>query len=260
MFLFLSKLLPLFFYPLGLATLLLGLIAVWSWKQRSWLQGPALVGFVVLYFGGNVWVSDALLGSLEYGVLAPEPIPSAEAAVVLGGAVYGSNDSQRVPEVNEAGDRLIYAAQLYQQGKIPRLLLTGGRIPWLGGGRSEAEDMATLLQLFGIPKTALLLEPQALNTYENALFSKKILQEQQIKTFLLITSAFHMPRAKLIFEKLGLTVIPTPTDFRTPSLKANPPLGAMLLGLFPDAKYLENTTLALKEYLGLGIYKLRGWL
>jgi len=120
--------------------------------------------------------------------------------------------------------------------------------------------MATLFKLFGVPETALLLEPQALNTYENALFSKKILQEQQIKTSLLITSAFHMPRAQLIFEKLGLKVIPAPTDFRTPSITSHPPLRAILLGLLPDAKYLENTTLDLKEYLGLGIYKLRGWL
>ncbi len=71
-------------------------------------------------------------------------------------------------EVDQAGDRLIYAAQLYHQGKAEHLLLSGGRIDWISSGAPPAEDMAALLEMLGVPRQALWLESQSRNTYENA--------------------------------------------------------------------------------------------
>lgn len=261
MFVFLSKLLPLFLYPLGLISLLLLGIGFWSWRQQLGLQWPALVALAILLVSANSWVSDALLRTLEYQYLPTEDLPQAPVIVVLGGGLYQATYPRQFPEVAEAGDRIIYGAQIYQEGKAPYIIATGGRIPWLGTvATSEAEDMALLLQRLGVPREAIIKEEKSLNTRQNAVFTQKILQQRGINTIILVTSGYHMPRAKRVFEKLGITVIPAATDFLSqPSGKNNFNLANVILSLMPDAKSLQMTTMALKEYLGLVIYKLQGW-
>ena len=120
--------------------------------------------------------------------------------------------------------------------------------------------MATLLEMMGVPDSAIIEEPNSLNTYENAVNVQKILDQKGIKEILLVTSAFHMPRARLIFEKLGMKVIPAPTDFYTTEGKVKDfNLGTILVYLLPDSRYLNLNAIALKEYLGLFIYYLKGW-
>jgi uncharacterized SAM-binding protein YcdF (DUF218 family) len=261
MFVFLSKLLPLFLYPLGLILLSLLGIIFWSWRQQLGLQWLALVALAILLVSANTWVSDALLRTLEYQYLPTEDLPKAPVIVVLGGGLYQATYPRQFPEVAEAGDRVIYGAQIYQEGKAPYIIATGGRIPWLGKvTTSEAEDMALLLQRLGVPREAIIKEEKSLNTRQNALFTQKILQQRGINTIILVTSGYHMPRAKRVFEKLGITVIPAATDFLSqPSGKNNFNLANVILSLMPDAKSLQMTTMALKEYLGLVIYKLQGW-
>lgn len=261
MFVFLSKVLPLFVYPLGLIFLILTGICFWSWRQQSGLQWPALVALVILLVSGNSWVSDALLRSLEYQHLPPKNLPDALAIVVLGGGLYQASYPRQFPEVAEAGDRPIYGAQLYGEGKAPYIIATGGRIPWMGKVEtSEATDMALLLQRLGVPAEAIIEEGKSLNTRENAVFTKEILDRRNINEIILVTSGYHMPRAKKVFEKLGIAVIPAPTDFLSSPMGSNNfNLANVLLKLIPDAKSMALTTMALKEYLGLVIYQIRGW-
>jgi uncharacterized SAM-binding protein YcdF (DUF218 family) len=261
MFVFFSKLLPLFLYPLGLIFLILVGIGFWSWRQQSSLQWPALAGLMILLISGNSWVSDALLRSLEYQYSPKENLPTAPAIVVLGGGLYQASYPRQFPEVAEAGDRPIYAAQLYGEGKAPYVIATGGRIPWLGKVESsEAEDMGLLLQRLGVPEEAIIKEGKSLNTRENAVFTKEILDRRNIDTIILVTSGYHMPRAKRVFEKLGITVIPAATDFlSTSGARSDLNLANIILTLMPDAKSLDLTTMALKEYLGLVIYRIQGW-
>ncbi|MEY2983847.1 MAG: hypothetical protein RLZZ568_464 [Cyanobacteriota bacterium] len=261
MFLFLSKLLPLFLYPLGLMMLLLIGIWFWTWRQRSPVQWPALVALIILLLSSNTWVSSFLIQRLEYQYLPPEEIPRAPAIVVLGGGLYPADHPRQFPEVAEAGDRSIYAAQLYQEGKAPLIVASGGRIPWWGTAKtSEAADMAQLMQRLGVPKAAIIAEGDSLNTRQNAVNTQAILASRQIDTIILVTSGYHMPRSKRIFEKLGFTVIPAATDFLSvspDSMDLNP--ATITLGLMPEASSLAQTTLALKEYLGLVIYQIRDW-
>lgn len=264
MFVYLSKLLPLFFYPLGLIFLLLGGMSFWSWRQQSGLQWPALAGVVILLASGNTWVSSALLRSLEYQNLPGEELPTAAAIVVLGGGIYQATYPRPFPEVGEAGDRVIYGAQLYGQGKAPTIIATGGRIPWLNAGtklaKSEAEDMGLLLQRLGVPASAIIEEGKSLNTRQNGVLTKAILDRQNIDEIILVTSGYHMPRAKKVFEKLGIRVIAAPTDFLSEAPGDRPfNLANLPLALMPDSKNLDLTTIALKEYLGLLIYRLQGW-
>ena len=143
------------------------------------------------------------------------------------------------------------------------IILSGGRIDWLGGGSSESADMAKIMLQIGVPASAIVLEPNSRNTYENAVNVRKILVERGIRQVLLVTSAIHMPRSLLIFKRQGISAIPAPTDFlisnhELQQLQNSPQ--SKLIYLLPGADNLDMFTHALKEYVGLVVYRLRGWL
>jgi uncharacterized SAM-binding protein YcdF (DUF218 family) len=168
-------------------------------------------------------------------------------------------------ELNGAGDRMLYASWLYHQGVAPTLLLTGSYIPWLNDNESSpAKDMGEILEMLGVPEDALWFETQSLNTHENAVRSAEVLKREGVNQILLVTSATHMPRAVRLFEKQGLEVIPAPTDYavvqETWDRLWEPSIRVQLLNFLPDASNLSGTTTALKEYLGIIVYKLRGWI
>lgn len=262
MFLYLSKLLPLFFYPLGLACVLMVVALVTLWKRPRWAAGAIALALFVLLVGSNGWVSRSLVRSLEEQNLGGE-LPKAEAIVVLGGATKPAIPPRPAVDLSEEGDRVLYAAQLYQQNKSPLVIVSGGRISWRGKGGSESADMATILSQMGVPASAIIQDPDSFNTYENAVNVRKILETRGIRRVLLVTSAMHMPRSLLIFKHQGIAVIPAPTDFLVTEndlqeLQSSPQ--AILLNLLPDAERLHKFTRALKEYLGLLVYRLRGWL
>jgi uncharacterized SAM-binding protein YcdF (DUF218 family) len=264
-FLFLSKLLPLFFYPLGLVFLLLIITLVLWWKYPRWLPIPLLIACFVLFIGGNVWVSNFLVKSLEWQYIStPDELPNAEAIVILGGGIKPAIHPRPMIDVAESGDRVIYGAKLYKMGKSPLIIATGGRIPWRGGENlpPEADDMTELLLFFGIPESAIIKEGDSFNTYDNAVNTRKILEKLNIDRILLVTSAIHMPRSVKIFEKQNLQVIPAPTDYLVTEkdFQAEDNWQNTLINLFPDSASLNNTTLAIKEYIGIVVYKLKGWL
>uniref|UniRef100_B8HLC9 DUF218 domain-containing protein n=1 Tax=Cyanothece sp. (strain PCC 7425 / ATCC 29141) TaxID=395961 RepID=B8HLC9_CYAP4 len=257
-----AQLLPLFVYPLGLACVLLGVAIVCFWKRPRWAAIAMVLSLSLLLIGSNYWVSRWLLQTLETQNL-PGSLPNAAAIVVLGGAIKGADPPRPWIEVAEAGDRLLYAAKLYRDGKAPLVILSGGRISWLSTATAapESADMAILIETMGVPASALLQDSTSLNTYQNAVNVQKILKEKNITgSILLVTSAFHMPRALAIFNRLGIPAIAAPTDFHTTQTAELSGAIGFLLSLLPSAETLQNTTLALKEYVGLVVYRLRGWL
>lgn len=262
MFLYLSKLIPLFFYPLGLSCVVL-IVAFLTVGRRPRTAAFCIAFALILLLGtSNGWASRYLVRSLEWQN-TPSQLPNAEAIVVLGGATRSALLPRPTVDLQESGDRVIYAAQLYRQKKAPLLILSGGRIEWFGKGTPESEDMATILTSIGIPKEALIQEPDSLNTYQNAVNVRKILEQRNIKRVLLVTSALHMPRSLLIFQKQNIDVIAAPTDFLVSTgelqeLTSTPK--AAILNLLPDTSNIDQFTSALKEYIGIVIYRLRGWL
>jgi uncharacterized SAM-binding protein YcdF (DUF218 family) len=263
MFLFLSKLLPVFLYPLGIACVLLIVALVMWWRRSRWVPIPTSLALFVLLLASNVWVANSLVKSLEWQHIPKLPLPKADAIVVLGGATKSMFPPRPSVDLSEAGDRVFYGAQLYREGKAPFVIASGGRIEWRGDGRSESADIAEILKVLGVPDAAILQDPTSLNTYENAVNVKKILKEQGIRRVLLVTSAMHMPRSLQIFQRQGIDAIAAPTDFlvsvREIQEQSNSPQ-AIVLGILPDTAKLEMTTRALKEYIGTFIYRLRGWL
>jgi len=263
MFLFLSKLLPIFIYPIGLSCLLLvvALIRLWKFpRQAALCIGLALV---ILLVSGNGPIATRLVQSLEWQHLPPEEMPRAEAIVVLGGAMRPHIYPRPWVDVQDSGDRVIHGARLYNEGKAPRIIFSGGHIDWKGTGDSESQDMVALAEALGVPRTAMLEDKTSLNTYENAVNVKKILEEEGINRILLVTSAIHMPRSLKIFEKQGIETIPAPTDFLVSEKELNEPTEttqAAILNALPQSWAIEQVTRVIKEYIGMVVYRLRGWL
>lgn len=263
MFLFLSKLLPIFFYPLGLACLLMSVTLVLIFKRSRWAFVPVTAALIALLLGSNGWVCSALVRSLEWQYIPAGELPAADAIVLLGGATKPAFSPRPMVDLSEEGDRVLYAAKLYRDGKAPWIIASGGRIDWRGSGPPESQDMAALLSSFGVPPSAILQDPTSLNTYENAVNVRQILNTHNLQRVLLVTSAMHMPRSLLIFQRQGIEAIPAPTAFLITEQdiqEANSSIQAILLNLLPDPERLHITTKVLKEYLGTFIYRLRGWL
>ena len=263
-FLFLSKLLPLFIYPLGLISSLLLLSLILWWKYPRWLPFPLILALLILFVAGNSWVSNLLVKNLEWQyIVAPEEIPNAEAIVILGGAIKSQIYPRPMVDVSESGDRIIYGAKLYKMGKAPLLIPTGGKIEWQGNKNnpSEADDIEELLILFDIPPSAIIKEEKSYNTHDNAVNTQKILQSRDIDRVILVTSALHMPRAVKVFEKQGIKVIPAPTDFLVSKqqLQSEPSWQSLIINCFPHISALHNITNVIKEYIGLLIYRFKGW-
>ncbi len=260
MALILSKFIPVFLLPLGLFLVILAVCAVclwWSDIRRRTLAFLILACLLALWTAGSPCFSDWLLTTLEgrYHSREVAAYPRAHAIVVLGGGVAVQRTGERNVLPGPAFDRLYLGRLLYQAGKAPKMVLSGGGIQWQrkAGAVFESRLMAALLRQMGLPEQAFIKESFSRNTRENAWYVREILPDA--KTVLLVTSAFHMTRARSCFERLGMTVDSCPADFRVDPYKKR-----TALDFLPDAAALENTTIALREYLGMVYYRLRGWI
>lgn len=263
MFLILSKLLPLLVYPLGLSCLLLLLALVWLWRYPRYSGAAIAAALLIIFCSSNPYIASRLMRSLEWRYLPPNPVPQVQAIVVLGGCTDVLSPPRSSIEIKDSGDRVLHGVRLYQQGAAPLLIFSGGRLDWHSAAASEAQDMSALAQEMGVPASAILRDDASRNTYENAVNTAAILQEQNIERFLLVTSAFHMPRSMAIFRKQGLGPIAAPTDYWVTEQLLASMRGlsvATVLNALPDSEALHFSTRALKEYIGLLVYRLRGWL
>ncbi|WP_456412281.1 YdcF family protein [Thiolapillus sp.] len=241
----LTKLLPLFLYPLGFSITLslLALVLLWRGKRSSAL---AILGIAVV----TLWVcstprfSNWIAGTLEqqFPPLPVASMPKADAIVLLGGMTRGVVPGTGVADLSGSVDRLLHAAALYKAGKAPILLLTGGNAP---GFEPEAVSMKKILLDLGIPDEAMVLEEASRNTWQNAEYSADILHMHAANTILLVTSAYHMRRASFEFARLGFRIVPAATDYQ---LVETP---ATLLDWLPDASALAGSTRAIREYMGM---------
>lgn len=264
MFTFLSKFLPLFVYPLGLASLIL-IVTLVFWRKRRFAFVCVLLAFLLLFLGGNKYIAFTLARSLEWRYMPPTALEKADVIVVLGGATEPALYPRPEVELNAAADRLFHGASLYHEGIAPHVLLSGGDIDFLTlSTTSPAEDMAQVMELLSVPRTALWLQGNSQNTYEDALYSCKMLKEKGTKTIILVTSAMHMPRSVGVFEKQGCNVIPSPADFTVTEAAWNnlwsSDIQELAINLVPSYSNLSLTTKTLKEYIGWVTYRWQGWL
>lgn len=251
---FLSKFIPLFLYPVGLAFSLLVLVFLLMFTRRlraAWL----LVLFIVLlvFVAGNNRTAYALIRSLEseYPPMSVEDTPNADVIVVLGGGLGLPHPPRLYPDLNNSSDRLLHALRLYRAGKASHILLTGGNVFPEPGLESESYYARGVLELWGVPESAVVMETKSRNTLQNAQFTARILAQNHWGKVLLITSASHMHRAVMAFHAVGVAVIPVPVDYL--AVKTSAPAA---LGWVPNVDALAGTTYALHEYLGRLWYRL----
>lgn len=221
--------------------LLLALVGLWLTRRRP-RAGHALiaVGIGSLLLLSTPWVANRLLSSLEDSPpITREDLGRAEAVVILGAGSYYGAPEYGGDTVNElALERLRYGARLARTSSLP-VAVTGGA-PL--GGRPEAESMAEALATdFGVG--VRWMETESRDTAENAAFLAPMLKDAGIQRIALVTHAWHMPRARELFERNGMEVLPAPTRFTTSSP------GALGPGL-PSASGLRTSYFALHEWLG----------
>ena len=259
----LSKLLPQLIYPLGLG-LLLQLMAIGG-RKRRWGLSLSITGWLVIAVPAMPVVSDALLRQLEdqAAALTPASIPKADAVLVLGGGIRPAPTQDLGVEVSEAGDRLLCGVRLWKQGTAPVLITSGARVSFQPNDPIAPEAVLSqqLAQELGVPASAVLLNDQARTTAEEAQRIKQLAAEQGWKQLILVTSAFHMPRALASFKRQSnLKIIPVACDYRLDPQSKDQPFSwqELMIDLIPSSDSLQQTTQVLKEHLGLLVYKLRG--
>ncbi len=177
-----------------------------------------------------------------------------EFGVVLTGGII-QNGVEGI-HLNGSGDRIWQALELYRNHKINKILITGGSPKPKSSLREESLKSKIYLEKNGVPSNDIILELEALNTYENAQKTAKYFKEQKVKpSILLISSAFHKKRAQACYLKAGLS-----TDFYPCSYISNPKLKPNIVSLMPSSSAFRDMDLLFKEWSGYIIYKIMGYL
>lgn len=254
MFFHLSKFFWAVAQSLNLAIILLLaalLAALFRWRRLS--ATGTILAFLILAISAWTSAGALMLNPLEERFQRPQPPAVIDGIVVLGGGFEGAiNLARGGYELNKAGDRFVEAAVLARRYPDAKIVISGGLGSVLLDGEEDATTAARLLTALGVAPERLILEGKSRDTYENALFTKELVAPKPGERWLLVTSAFHMPRSMALFEKAGFAVIPWPVDYRTSGKEG--------VGFFTDntADSLQNTTLAIREWIGLIAYWLSG--
>jgi uncharacterized SAM-binding protein YcdF (DUF218 family) len=253
----LGKLLAKLVLPLSAAVFLMALALLALALRRRRLAGAALgAAWLGLWLCSAPALSERLAASLEqtHPATPIADVAPADAILLLGGATKPALRPREFPELNESADRIVHAARLFHAGKAPLIVVSSGRMPWESGSPPEADGIAALLQLLGVPAAAIVRETDSANTYENCVNSKRLLDARGVREVLLVTSALHMPRAVATCRSAGIGLRAAPTDFWVAGDETE------TRDLLPDIEALMVTHLALRERMGFWIYQRRGWI
>ena len=245
MTLVLHKLLPLIVSPLGL---LVALVLLSFVLRRRW---PAAIGMAVLIVCSLPLTGDRLWAVLEsdYPYRPVESIESADAVVVLSGMLDGIESSDGVtPQWSEATDRFFAGIDLLNAQKAPLIIFTRGQWPWLNLP-PEGEVLAKRALMMGVKSSQILLTGVVTNTADEANEVRALMDLAGLDTVILVTSSFHMPRAKMLFERAGIESVQYPTDFRSAARQSN------WLSLIPSADGLDSSSDAVREFIGRIYYR-----
>ena len=211
------------------------------------------VAFVALLVGLTVLpVAAWSLLPLESRFPVPALTDKVDGVIVLGGAVDASASAAwGRPTVNHAADRMIEFAVLARRYPGARLVFSGGSGSLTDPELTEAPVARAEFERLGMPLERIRYDGESRNTYENALISRDLVKPQPGETWVLITSAYHMPRAVGVFRRIGWPVVPDPVAFRT-GKDAGSGLGP---GFAANLYLLED---AIHEWIGLVAYHLMG--
>ena len=257
MFFVLAKILWFALQPSSLMVVALtagAVLAGTAWQRLSrWLLFGAIAAMLIW---GLLPLADLLARPLENQFPRPDlerDGGSIAGIIVIGGAEdYGPQGREELGALNDAAERYTESVVLARRFPKARLVFAGGSAALAATVPPEAQTAKRVFEALGVERDRITLESRSRDTYENAVFTGRLLNPQPDQRWLLVTSAGHMPRAVGCFRKAGFTIVAWPVDYRTP-LRVN------FTGLnrsFPDGLYsLDGIT---REYIGLVMYYLTG--
>lgn len=244
--LILNKLLPLFVLPFGVSLILL----IWGLARRR--RGVAAAGLVVLLVASNPFVGNFLIRWTEQWAERRDvaTVPAADAIVVLSA---GRNTPPGPSNVSEWGDanRFFGGLELFQAGRAPLLVFTGGWISWIPDAPLEGDVLGTHARASGVPAGQIAVTGKVGNTADETREVAQLLRARQLTQprVILVTSAFHMPRARQQFEATGIVVEPFPVHFSTEKGRR-----LTVLDFLPSIVALSQTQTSLRELYGRAFY------
>ncbi len=252
MFFYLSKILQFLLSPLVWAFTFFS-IAYFS-KQDKKRKVFLAIGLLVLYISSNAFFVDECMRAWEFTTEDMKKTEQFDCAIVLGGMITYDARLDK-PRFRDGSDRLFQTLELFWLGQVKKILITGGSGSIEFPDHKEAAILKKYLLHIGVPDSCVIIENESKNTYENALFTKKITDQLNTQTpYLFVTSSFHMRRAIACFNKAGISNIrPYPTDRYS---------GRRKFGwdhcFIPDVGALQQFSLLIHEITGYCIYKITG--
>lgn len=252
MFFLLSKILDFLITPFFWIVILLA-IAVFRAKPR---KRALIAAFALTLFLSNSFIVDEFVRAWELPLTKLENLDDDyDIAIVLGGGVFYDAQYKRV-NYSDNFHRYYDAAQLYKAGKVDRLLVTAGAGTLVNTEIKEAHYIRDLWMELGIPEEDIIVEAVSRNTHENAVETKKVLDNLGIDgKYLLVTSASHMRRALGCFDKEGIKAIPYCTNKKTGPRKFYP--NHLLI---PSTGAFGRWNMLMHEWYGCITYKVMGYL
>ncbi len=254
MFFVLSKILDFFVTPLS--WVLMCFVLSFFLKKDVIRKRLRLAGMVILIVFTNPWLITRVIYAWEVAPVSLEKtVQPYDVGIVLGGSMrYYDPDLNRVV-YSSSVDRLLQAMQLYHDGKIKKILLSGGSGFVNYQDWKESGLIAKVLLKSGVKEDDIILENGSRNTYENAVNSVEMLKSGKYGSkILLITSAFHMRRSLMCFDKLNFKVDPFSVDIRSAIH-----IQTLDRIIQPDAECLVQWDLLIHEWVGIVMYKLMGY-
>jgi uncharacterized SAM-binding protein YcdF (DUF218 family) len=255
MFFVLSKVLGFFALPSNfiIAVGLFGLVLLCTRFTRlaSWLIVTSLVLIALV---GLSPLGNALILPLEQRFPPWDDTRGPpDGIVILGGSISpGVSAARGTVALDEAAERLTVAAELARRYPHARVLFSGGSNAVIFDEGTEATFAVRQLQDLGVAPERIIAEDRSRNTIENAVFSRLLADPKPGERWLLVTSAYHMPRSMAAFRAAGFPVEPYPVDWRTRGLiDALRPFASLGDGL-------RRTDTAVREWVGLVAYRLAG--
>ena len=243
---YLNKVLPFFVSPLFFILLLIFLGIFLNSKKLS------IFTVLITISLSMPFVSNNLIHFLErdYQLTKVNQVQNADAIVVLSGMVRTINADQDLHyEWTDASDRIFAGIELAKIGKSPKLVLTQGKLPW-SLGEPEGSFLRKVAIDQGVDAEKIILTEEVENTEQEAFETARLLLKSN-PTIILVTSAFHMPRAKQVFEAAGLNVEPFAVDFRQETKKLT------VIDFIPTAEALKDSSIFVREMIGRAFYALK---
>lgn len=252
MFFVISKILGYGFRPVVWIVILLA-IALFNKKKRI-RKRSLITAFVILIIFSNSFIVTKITGLWDVN---PVKIDSCyDVGIVLGGGTVTFNKKYERRVYHTNVDRLLQAVDLYEKGRIKKILITGGSANLIYKKVKEAKLMDAFLRNIKIPSSDILIDTLAENTHQNAVYSKKILDKYpNLKKVLLFTSTVQMRRAMGCFRKEGIQVTPYPTNL----INSDSPWNFEYL-FIPNASNLLIWDGTIHEIVGYVVYKMMGYI